>query len=73
MKSVLSFKDAHLGNIYLVIPKIREISKGLGSVTVTFDNGDKRNIESKNSEELMKEIVGLVEKYYMTMKPSLLG
>ena len=64
MKSVFSFKDAHLGNIYLVIPKIREISKGLGSVTVTFDNGDKRNIESKNSEELMKEIVELIEVYY---------
>ena len=65
MKSIICHKDAHLGNVYFVIPKIREVSKGLGSVTITFDNGDKRNIESKDSEELMKEIVGLIEEYYV--------
>ena len=65
MKSVLSFKDAHLGSIYMVISKIREVSKGLGSVTITFDNGDKRNIETKNADELMKEIVEKIDKFYV--------
>jgi hypothetical protein len=64
MKTILSFKDTHLGNIYVVIPKIREVSKGLGSVTITFDNGDKRNIENKKPDDLMKEIVDLIEEYY---------
>jgi len=64
MKSIICHTDAHLGNVYFVIPKIREVSKGLGSVTIIFDNGDKRNIESKNPDELMKEIAGLIEEYY---------
>ena len=65
MKSVLFFKEPHLGSIYIVIAKIREISKGLGSVTITFDNGDKRNIESSDSEKLMSEIVGQIEEFYL--------
>ena len=64
MKSIIMYKDAILGNIYIVIPKIREVAKGLGSVAITFDNGDKRNIECKNPDEFMKEIVDLIEKYY---------
>ena len=64
MKSVLNFKDPHLGNLYIVIPKIREVSKGLGSVTITYDNGDKKNIESNKAEELMTEIVNLIELFH---------
>ena len=64
MKSILNFKDPHLGSIYIVIAKIREVSKGLGSVTITFDNGDKRNIESGKSEELMSEIAAQIEEFY---------
>ena len=64
MKSILNYTDAHLGNIYIVIPKIREVSKGLGSVTIVFDNGDKRNIEHKKPDEFMKEIVLMIEDYY---------
>ncbi|MCL2063322.1 MAG: hypothetical protein FWG98_02985 [Candidatus Cloacimonetes bacterium] len=64
MNSTLSFKDQHLGNVYVVIPKIREVSKGLGSVTITFDNGDKRNIEHKKPDEMMLEIVNKIDEYY---------
>ena len=64
MKSVFNYKDPHLGNIFLVIPKIREVSKGLGGVMIIFDNGDKKNIESKKPDELMTNIVQMIEDYY---------
>jgi len=64
MKSIFTYKDPHLGNIHIVLPKVREVCKGLGSVVITFDNGDKRNIESKKPDELIGEIVATIEKYY---------
>jgi len=64
MKSIFTYKDPHLGNIHIVLPKVREVSKGLGSVVITFDNGDKRNIESKRPDELINEIVQLIENYH---------
>ena len=64
MESIITIKDNLLGTVYIVIPKIREIAKGLGSVTITYDNGDKRNIESNNPDELMSEIAEQVENYY---------
>ena len=38
MKAIYTYDDEHLGKSYIVIPKIREISKVLGSVVITFDN-----------------------------------
>ncbi len=64
MKTIFTFKDNHLGEIYIVIPKIREVCRGLGSVVITYDNGEKRNIETKNQTELMNEIVALIDQYY---------
>jgi hypothetical protein len=64
LKALYTHKDTHLGNVYIVIPKIREVSKGLGAITVTYDNGEKRNLETKNSEETMKTIVDMIEEYY---------
>jgi len=64
MKCIYSYKDAHLGNIHIVIPKIREVSKGLGSVIITYDNGDKRNFESKKPDDMINEIVENIEEYY---------
>ena len=68
MKPIFTFKDNHLGEINIVIPKIREVSRGLGSVIITFDNGDKRNIETKNQTELMEEIVQAINQYYESVK-----
>ena len=65
MESILVYKDKLLGDVYIVIPKIREIAKGLGSVTITFDNGDKRNIDSEKPDDLMKEIANKIESYYI--------
>jgi hypothetical protein len=64
MKSIYTFRDPHLGSVNIVIPKIREVSKGLGSVVVTYDNGDKRNLESKQPDDLIAELVKLIEECY---------
>ena len=64
MKAIFSFKDPHLGSVHIVLPKVREVSKGLGSVVITFDNGEKRNIEHKQPEELIKEIVTAIDAFY---------
>lgn len=64
MKNIISFKDPHLGNVFIVLAKIREVCKGLGSVVLTYDNGDKRTIDSKNQDELMNQIVEALEEYY---------
>ena len=64
MSVVLNIKDSPFGNSYIVIPKIREVSKGMGSVVITFDNGDKKNIECKNPDDMLKEIVEKLNNYY---------
>lgn len=64
MKAVYSYKDPIMGSINIVIPKVREICKGLGCVVITFDNGDKRNIECEEIEKLIIELCESIEKYY---------
>ena len=44
MKAIFTYDDEQLGKSYIVIPKIREISRVLGNVVITFDNGDKRTL-----------------------------
>jgi len=64
MKSIYTYKDPHLGNIHIVIPKIREVAKGLGNVIVTYDNGDKKTFESKKADDTITEITNLIEAYW---------
>ena len=64
LKSIYTYKEAHLGSVFIVIPKIREVAKGLGAVVITFDNGDKRNIETKNADETIRQITDMIEEYY---------
>lgn len=64
MNAVFSFKDNDLGTIHLILPKIREITKTFGSVVVTFDNGDKRNIESSNPDETIHVLIDAINDYY---------
>ncbi|HPY96116.1 MAG TPA: hypothetical protein PL063_02760 [Candidatus Cloacimonadota bacterium] len=68
MKPIITFKDNHLGEIHIVIPKIREVTRGLGSVVITYDNGDKRNIDTKNQTELLNEITNAISDYYNDLK-----
>ncbi len=68
MTAVIKCKDSSVGNISIVIPKIRDYHKSFSSVIVTFDNGNTRSLESADLNALMKEIDQAVEQYYQTIK-----
>lgn len=64
MKAIFTYDDEHLGKSYLVIPKIREISKALGNVVVTFDNGDKKTLAVEDPKAVIEAMLGVMEQFY---------
>ena len=64
MKAVFTYDDEQLGKSYIVIPKIREISKVLGNVVVTFDNGDKRTLDVDDAQTVIQLMLDVIEKFY---------
>ncbi|MDD2332524.1 MAG: hypothetical protein PHI68_07730 [Candidatus Cloacimonetes bacterium] len=66
MKSIFVYEDDHTGKHYFVIPHIREIHKVLGSVVITFANGDKRDLDVPNPNDTIAEMLASIEQYYCT-------
>ena len=64
MKAIFTYHDEHLGKSYIVIPKIRELSKALGNVVVTFDNGDKRTLAVDDTESAVQHMLEAIEAFY---------
>lgn len=64
MQNIFEYNDEHLGKCYMVIPKIREISKALGNVVITFDNGDKRSLMVDNPNEVISQLLHALESYH---------
>jgi hypothetical protein len=64
MKAIFTYDDEHLGKSYIVLPKIREISKALGNVVVTFDNGDKRTLAVDDTNAALKQMLEAIESFY---------
>ena len=64
MKAIFTYEDEHLGKTYIVLPKIREISKALGNVVVTFDNGDKRTLAVDDTTAAVKQMLDAIEAFY---------
>jgi len=64
MKSIFEYNDEHLGLCYIVVPKIREITKALGNLVITFDNGDKRTIMVDDTNLAIKEILEAINSFY---------
>jgi len=64
MKAVFTYDDEQLGKSYIVIPKIREISKVLGNVVVTFDNGDKRTLDVDDAQTVIQQMLDVIENFY---------
>jgi len=54
---IFEYKDEHLGKSYIVISKIREVTKALGEIVITFDNGDKRVISVENPDETLNLLI----------------
>lgn len=64
MKAVFTYEDEHLGKCYIVIPKIREISKVLGNLVITFDNGDKRTVYIDDTNAAVTQMLEAIETFY---------
>ncbi|HQF82516.1 MAG TPA: hypothetical protein PK707_06645 [Candidatus Syntrophosphaera thermopropionivorans] len=64
MKAIYTYDDEHMGKSYIVIPKIREISKVLGSVVITFDNGDKRTLAVDDPDAAIQQMLEAIENFY---------
>ncbi|HHV36623.1 MAG TPA: hypothetical protein GXX77_02170 [Candidatus Cloacimonetes bacterium] len=62
MNKVFEYSDQDLGKSYLVVSHVREISKTLGDLVITFTNGDRKvlNVADANAtlEQLLEAIRG---------------
>ncbi|MCK9556961.1 MAG: hypothetical protein PHQ78_03505 [Candidatus Cloacimonetes bacterium] len=54
---IFEYKDEHLGRNYIVISKIREVTKALGEIVITFDNGDKRVLSVENPDATLTKLL----------------
>ncbi|MDI3503921.1 MAG: hypothetical protein PWP64_857 [Candidatus Cloacimonadota bacterium] len=57
MPKVFEYQDQELGSSYIVVSKIREISKTLGEIILTFDNGDTRVLSVANPDETLAKLL----------------
>lgn len=64
MKAIFTYDDEHLGKSYIVLSKIREISKALGNVVITFDNGDKRTLSVDDTAAVIQKMLEAIEAFY---------
>jgi len=64
MKAVYQFSDEHTGDIYVVLPKIREIQTALGSIVITYDNGDRKTFEVSNLKQTLNHLIISLDAYY---------
>lgn len=57
MKTIFEYKDEHLGKSYLVVNSIREVSKTMGDIIITFENGDKKVLSVDDPEATLKALL----------------
>jgi hypothetical protein len=61
MQKIFECTDEHLGKSYIVISKIREVSKAFSEIVVTFDNGDKRVLSVENPDETLQALLNALK------------
>ena len=64
MKAIYAFEDEHTGKDYIVISKIREVQTALGSIVVTFDNGDKKSFSVTDLKSSLEHLLNSIEAYF---------
>ena len=64
MKAVVKLRDSEVGNISIVIAKIRDYYKSFSSVVITYDNGNTRSIEGDDLEGVINQLDAAVEDFY---------
>lgn len=67
MKAIYTFEDEHTGNDYILIPKVREVQTALGSIVVTFDNGDKKSFSVPDMKQTLNNFLLSIEEYYIDL------
>ena len=68
MKAIYAFDDEHTGKDYIRIPTIREVQTALGSIVITFDNGDKKSFEVSNLKQTVEQLLLYIEAYYTDIR-----
>jgi hypothetical protein len=68
MKAIYTFEDEHTGKIFVLLPKIREISTALGNIVVTYDNGDKKSFDVPNLKQSLEQLLLSIEEYYAELR-----
>jgi hypothetical protein len=69
MSVIFTYQESHTGKIHVVIPKIREITKAMGNVIITFDNGDRKTLDVPEADELIDHLLMVIEEYYAGKDP----
>ena len=67
MKAVYQFNDEHTGDIYIVLPKIREVQTALGSIVITYDNGDRKTFEVASLKQTLNHLIMSLDAYYQQL------
>jgi hypothetical protein len=70
MSVIFTYQESHTGKIHIVIPKIREITKAMGSVIITFDNGDRKTLDVTDADLVIDHMLQELEDYYSKHKSS---
>jgi hypothetical protein len=68
MRAIFTFEDEHTGKDYILIPKIREVQTALGSIVVTFDNGDRKSFSVPNLKQTLDHFLLIIEAYYADIR-----
>jgi len=63
-KAIVKLEDSQVGEITIVIPKIRDYHKSFSSVVISYDNGNTRNIEGDDLNEIIELLDKAIERYY---------
>ncbi len=64
MSIIFTYQESNSGKIHIVIPKIREITKAMGNVIITFDNGDRKTLDVPDADTIIDHILEELENYY---------
>ena len=67
-KAILKMKESQVGELTIVIPKIRDYHKSFSSIVITYDNGDTRVLLGDNLNRITEELDKAIEDYYADKK-----
>lgn len=61
MKRIFEYQDTQLGKSYIAVSKLRELTKTLGELVITFDNGDTRVLDVSDVDSTLQALILAIE------------